>query len=130
MTMDSPTEARSATAPISELSGCSGLELVARLADGSIRRPPMAETLPFTLLPPEEGKVGHWPLFCNQRKVTHFRNSLNCQITADRWPEGAAAPPPARMGEDGGAEAERGVIRSTAHNRTMDKLGFESAAYV
>ena len=57
MTMDSPTEARSATISISELAGCSGLELVARLADGSIRRPPMAETLPFTLLPPEERKV-------------------------------------------------------------------------
>ena len=27
------------------------------LADGSIHRPAMAETLPFTLLPPEEGKV-------------------------------------------------------------------------
>ena len=58
MTMVSPTEARNATAPISELANCSGLELVVRLADGSIRRPPMAETLPFTLLPPEEGKVG------------------------------------------------------------------------
>jgi uncharacterized protein (TIGR00369 family) len=57
MTMDSPTEARNATAPIAELAGCSGLELVARLADGSIRRPSMAETLPFTLLP-QEGKVG------------------------------------------------------------------------
>ena len=57
MTMDSRTEPRSATASISELAGCSGLELVARLADGSIRRPSMAETLPFTLLSPEEGKV-------------------------------------------------------------------------
>jgi uncharacterized protein (TIGR00369 family) len=55
MTMDSPTEARSAIALISELSECSGL--VARLADGSIRRPSMAEALPLTLLPPEEGKV-------------------------------------------------------------------------
>jgi hypothetical protein len=41
MTMDSPIEARSATVSISELVGCSGLELVARLADGSIRRPPI-----------------------------------------------------------------------------------------
>jgi acyl-coenzyme A thioesterase PaaI-like protein len=56
MTMDSPTETRSATVSICQLAGCSGLELVARLADGSI--PPMVETLPFTLLPPEEGKVG------------------------------------------------------------------------
>ena len=48
MTMDSPTKARGETVSISELAGCSGLELVARLADGSVRRPPMAETLPFT----------------------------------------------------------------------------------
>jgi hypothetical protein len=69
MTMDSPTEARSATVSISELANCSGLELVVRLADGSICRPPMAETLPFTLLPPEEGKVGLLatpePRFCD-----------------------------------------------------------------
>lgn len=57
MTVVFPAEARSATAPISELAGCSGIELVARLADGSVRPPPMAETLPFTLLPPEEGNV-------------------------------------------------------------------------
>jgi hypothetical protein len=72
MTMDSPTKARNATAPIPRLAGWSGLELVARLADGSIRRPPMAETLPFTLLPPEEGKVGLLatpePRFCNLTK--------------------------------------------------------------
>ncbi len=55
MTMVSLTEERSATVSIAALAGCSGLELVARLADGRIRRPPMAETLPFTLLPPEEG---------------------------------------------------------------------------
>jgi len=41
MTMVSSAEARSATAPISGLAECSGLEFVARLADGSIRRPPM-----------------------------------------------------------------------------------------
>lgn len=39
------------------IAGLSGFEFVARLADGSIRRPPMAETLPFILLPPEEGRV-------------------------------------------------------------------------
>ena len=75
MTMDSPREARSATPPVSELAGCSGLELVARLADGSIRRPSMAETLPFTLLPPEEGKVGLLatpePRFCNLTNSVH-----------------------------------------------------------
>jgi uncharacterized protein (TIGR00369 family) len=48
---------RSQTASMSALGGYSGLELVAGLADGTISRPSMAETLPFTLLPPEEGKV-------------------------------------------------------------------------
>ncbi len=75
MTMVFPTEARNATAPISELANCSGLELVVRLADGSIRRPPMAETLPFTLLPPEEGKVGLLatpePRFSNLTNTVH-----------------------------------------------------------
>ncbi len=75
MTMDSASEARSATAPVSELAGCFGLELVARLADGSIRRPPMAETLPFTLLPPEEGKVRLLATpeqrFCNLTNTVH-----------------------------------------------------------
>lgn len=67
--MDPLTGARSSIVSISELASFSGLELVARLADGSIRRPPMADTLPFTLLPPEEGKVGLLatpePRFCN-----------------------------------------------------------------
>jgi uncharacterized protein (TIGR00369 family) len=71
----SPTEARSATVSISELARCSGLELVARLGDGSIRRPPMAETLPFSLLPPEEGKVRLLatpePRFCNLTNTVH-----------------------------------------------------------
>jgi len=75
MTMDFRTEPRSATASISELAGCSGLELVARLADGSIRRPSMAETLPFTLLPPEEGKVRLLATpearFCNLTNTVH-----------------------------------------------------------
>jgi uncharacterized protein (TIGR00369 family) len=75
MTIASPREACSATAAVSELAGCSGLELVARLADGSIRRPPMAETLPFTLLPPEEGKVRLLataePRFCNLTNTIH-----------------------------------------------------------
>jgi uncharacterized protein (TIGR00369 family) len=73
MTIDSPTEARSATA--SMFAGCSGLELVARLADGSSGRPSMAETLPFTLLPPEEGKVElratPEPRFCNLTNTIH-----------------------------------------------------------
>ena len=52
MTLDSVTGAPSATVSISELAGWSGLELVARLPDGSIRRPPMAETLPELLQVP------------------------------------------------------------------------------
>ena len=75
VTMDSQTEAPSATLSLSELAGCSGIELVARLADGSIRRPPMAETLPFTLLPPEEGKAGLLatpePRFYNLTNTVH-----------------------------------------------------------
>ena len=81
MTMDSPSEARSATVSIFELAGCSGLELVARLADGSIRRPPVAETLPFTLLPPEEGKVGLLatpePRFCNLTNTVVCGNEIS-----------------------------------------------------
>ena len=75
MTTGSPTEARNATASISELTGRSGLELVAGLADGSILPPSMAETFPFTLLPPEEGKVGlratPEPRFCNLTNTVH-----------------------------------------------------------
>jgi len=71
----SPAEMRSATVSIADLAGWSGLELVARLADGSIRRPPMAATLPFTLLPPEEGKVTLLatpePRFCNLNNTVH-----------------------------------------------------------
>lgn len=43
--------------PVKPTMHLSGLEFVAGLADGSIPRPPMAETLPFTLLPPAEGCV-------------------------------------------------------------------------
>jgi len=75
MTTATPTEARNATASISELTECSGLELVAGLADGSIRPPSMAETIPFTLLPPEEGRVGLRATpelrFCNLTNTVH-----------------------------------------------------------
>lgn len=75
MTLDSVTGARSATASISELAGRSGLELVAGLADGSIRPPSMAETFPFTLLPPEEGRAELRatpdPRFCNLTNTVH-----------------------------------------------------------
>jgi uncharacterized protein (TIGR00369 family) len=74
MTMSS-NDARSATVSISDLASFSGFEFVARLADGSIPRPPMAETLPFTLLPPEEGKVGLLATperrFCNLTNTIH-----------------------------------------------------------
>jgi len=70
-----PAEARRATVSSADQEVCSGLELVAKLADGSIRRPPMAETLPFTLLPPEKGKVGLLaspePRFCNLTNTVH-----------------------------------------------------------
>jgi uncharacterized protein (TIGR00369 family) len=75
MTMERAAEFRNATALISELAGRSGLELVAGLADGSIRRPSMAETLPFTLLPPEKGKIRLQatpdPRFCNLTNTIH-----------------------------------------------------------
>lgn len=57
MTGGSRAEARDPAIPVSEPAGWSGLELVAKLADGSIPRPPMVDTLPFTLLPPEHGEV-------------------------------------------------------------------------
>jgi hypothetical protein len=53
------------------LSTLSGLEIVNRLADGRLPRPPMAETLPFTVLPPSAGRV-------ELRAVpeTHFLNPM------------------------------------------------------
>lgn len=75
MKMASSTDTRNAAVSISELAGCSGLELVERLADGSVRRPSMAEALPFTLLPPEQGKVGLLATpearFCNLTNTVH-----------------------------------------------------------
>jgi uncharacterized protein (TIGR00369 family) len=57
MTQDAQAPAGTATNAFSKLMALSGLECVAGLAEGSIARPPMAETLPFTLLPPEAGVV-------------------------------------------------------------------------
>jgi uncharacterized protein (TIGR00369 family) len=75
MTADSPAEAPNVTASVCELTGCSGFEIVAGLADGSIRPPSMAETLPFTVLPPEEGRVElratPGPRFCNLTNTVH-----------------------------------------------------------
>jgi uncharacterized protein (TIGR00369 family) len=39
------------------LSALSGLEIVNAFADGRLPRPPIAETLPFTVLPPSAGRV-------------------------------------------------------------------------
>ena len=75
MTVAAPTEARCVTASVSELAGCSGLELVSRLADGSMRRPSMAETLPFTLLPPEEGKI--WLLATPEPRFYNLTNTVH-----------------------------------------------------
>jgi uncharacterized protein (TIGR00369 family) len=73
--MGTPAKARGATVSIAELAGLSGLEFVAGLANGSIPRPPMAETLPFTLLPPEEGRIrllaAPEPRFCNLTNTVH-----------------------------------------------------------
>jgi uncharacterized protein (TIGR00369 family) len=75
MTMDSAIKPSGAAPSITELAGSSGFELVAGLADGSIRRPSMAETLPFTLLAPEEGKVELMATpelrFCNLTNPVH-----------------------------------------------------------
>ena len=75
MASGSPAGSRTIAASISELPGRSGLALVAGLADGSIRPPSMAETLPFTLLPPEEGRAElratPEPRFCNLTNTIH-----------------------------------------------------------
>lgn len=75
MNMGTPAKARGATVSIAELAGLSGLEFVAGLANGSIPRPPMAETLPFTLLPPEEGRIRLLATperrFCNLTNTVH-----------------------------------------------------------
>lgn len=49
-----PTEARPDRARVASMSG---LEIVEALAAGKLPRPPMAETIPFTLLPPSAGQV-------------------------------------------------------------------------
>jgi uncharacterized protein (TIGR00369 family) len=75
MTQASVTSMRGAAVSTAESGGWSGLEFVARLADGRIRRPPMAETLPFILLLPEEGKVELLGTpearFCNLTNTIH-----------------------------------------------------------
>lgn len=73
--MKTSTAPYNATAAISELAKLSGLDFVAGLARRNIHPPPMAETLPFTLLPPEEGKVKLLAIperrFCNLTNTIH-----------------------------------------------------------
>lgn len=75
MTPNSLARPPTATATASDLMEYSGLEFVAGLSVGTIRRPPMAETLPFTLLPPETGSVElratPEPRFCNLTNTVH-----------------------------------------------------------
>lgn len=54
MTAEARTEAGDAGPRIADLSG---FEIVSALAAGRMPPPPMAQILPFTLLPPEEGRV-------------------------------------------------------------------------
>ncbi|MFH1806808.1 MAG: PaaI family thioesterase [Pseudomonadota bacterium] len=75
MTGSPPAETNNVQASMSGLTACTGLELVSRLADGTLRPPSMAETLPFTLLPPEEGKIELRATpearFCNLTNTIH-----------------------------------------------------------
>lgn len=72
----SSTEGTSRTiVPPAEAFQLSGHEFVARLAGGTIPRPPMADVLPFTLLPPGEGRVELLATpelrFCNLTDTVH-----------------------------------------------------------
>lgn len=58
MTPDSLSTAPRAALPLTEVAGCSGLELVVGLLDGSIPGPPMADSLPFRLIHAGEGEAG------------------------------------------------------------------------
>ena len=73
MTMDSRTEPRSATASISELAGCSGLELVARLADSSAALQWQKRSLSPCYR--RRARSGSWPpprrAFCNLTNTFH-----------------------------------------------------------
>ncbi len=61
--------------PSRSIAELTGFEFVAGLAAGTIPRPPMAETLPFTLLAPDEGKVSLMarpePRFFNLTRTVH-----------------------------------------------------------
>ena len=57
MTDGSPNEVVTPQRTVSDVAQLTGLEFVERLADGSILPPSMVGILPFTLLPPQSGKV-------------------------------------------------------------------------
>ncbi len=73
--MSSTSPGAGTTDALPDPASLSGLEFVTGLADGIIPRPPMAETLPFTLLPPEEGRISLLatpePRFHNLTRTTH-----------------------------------------------------------
>ena len=86
--MKTPTALHNAIAPASGLAELSGLELVVGLANGSIRPPSMTEILPFTRLPPEEGRVELQATpetcFCNLTNTFVDRHGiLNADSDAD-----------------------------------------------
>jgi uncharacterized protein (TIGR00369 family) len=55
--MNSLNEAQPAQSASGDLRQLTGLQFVERLLDGSFNPPPMAKLLPFTLLPPEPGRI-------------------------------------------------------------------------
>ena len=55
--MNDPNESQSAQLTLGDPRQLTGLALVERLFDGSLKPPPMANLLPFTLLPPERGRI-------------------------------------------------------------------------
>jgi len=61
--------------PPRSIAELTGFEFVAGLAAGTIPRPPMAETLPFTLLAPDDGRVSLMarpePRFFNLTRTVH-----------------------------------------------------------
>ncbi|ACP21957.1 putative Phenylacetic acid degradation-related protein (plasmid) [Sinorhizobium fredii NGR234] len=69
------SEPLTSTNPSSNLAKLTGLEFVQSLAKGSRPRPPMAELLPFLLLPPNEGAVelraSPEPRFVNTLNTVH-----------------------------------------------------------
>lgn len=78
-----PAEARTAYAQIAAMSG---LQIVEALVEGKLPRPPMAQTIPFTLLPPSPGQVSLLalpePRFMNLTQTMHGGWSMTLLDTA------------------------------------------------